>query len=402
LARSNCIEAVQTFALVLAGILGGAISSTAAANQLAILKEPNAVVVATAKGELQLWEKSAPQPRWSFPTNGLALQSESPIALLRDYGDGRILFVERFGRVMLVDPRRPQKATIKLPIMEWIKLGVNVVDTDWKNWGKQVEAIDRVAAAAADEHGNLLISSAHEPALFQIKLAEFFDTRDSAVMLSNWRSMFFADENFVMERKVDDTPVSFAKKLVLPTDERARQTAVAICGAKTIIGTNDGTVYFLPTEGNWKEEFRMRRLRGDRDRITSVLDVGCLGSTLAYTVTVPGQYGQVQLWDLQKNVLVDSVDTDGNGLPLYTYRAIPSADGRRLLALGDTHLRVWSVETGHLVQLGRQLMASFDDLSAATALLDGDFLLFDGYRLWTVSADGKSKTLFAGKPEVTK
>lgn len=378
------------------------ISVPASGNRVAILGQTGMVIVGTEKGELQLWEKGQSRPQWTLRTQGIGSGTQSPISLLREFGVGRILLVERLGRVMLIDASDPKKQTSKLPIMAWIKLGVDRGDVDWQHWDTQLEAIDRVAAAAADQRGRLLFSSIREPVVFRIELTPFFEQPDDAVTVADLRRFFFKDENFGVNVKGEHVP--FAEMLLLPTYERERQSALAICGAKTIVGTDGGTVYFVPTEGDWHTDGRMRRLRSDGEPEwgSGVLDAGCLGSGLAYTITSPGSFGQVQLWDLETGALIDKVDTDEDGFPLFTFQAVASTDGKRLLGLGDTHLHVWSVENRHLVVLGRQLTGPLGNHRAAAALPDGDFLLFDGERLWTLTADGKSKTLFAGEQEPPK
>lgn len=331
------------------------------ADTITALRDGHSVLIATKRGELHEWEKGAVKPRWSISLGGSFLKSSLRIALMRDLGNGQVLVVERGGTIHILNYNSP------------VSIG--------HEWGKTVAPVNGITAAAMNPNGTLFLTSAQTGSVLQI-----------------------APQSLRRQGNEQLSVTPYLKQA--STDDDSGESALAVCSDVTLVGTMGGVLYSVPNGGDLLKDGRMRQLGGDKADASPIDEAGCLSSDLAYTVSNTYQYnggqeinhGQVQLWDLQKLVLLDSVDTEPNGEPpLYTFGAVSSSDGTRLLALGDLRLRVWDVKSRRLVLLGRQRISNMDGNYAAAPLPNGQFILYDGASLWTVSADGKSKEYFAGR-----
>lgn len=335
------------------------------ANAVAILKDGRNVLVATAWGELQSWQSGIEKPRWSIKLRDRRSKSYRGIALIQDLGNGRVLVVEHGGQIFTFDAGRMPPA-----------------GNDWK---RQVATIEGVAAAAMDHDEILLLASSEKSVVYQIDPRTF--------------------------RQQGDKQLPFAPihKMRLFVWDRSGHSALAVCEKTILVGSEGGTLYIFQKDHatrDSKMDGRFRDLVEDEKSARRVLKAGCLTSDLGYTVYngpisnvhSDSTFSQVQLWDLKKAVLIDNVDMEmDEELPLYTFNAIPSSDGDRLIALGEDLLRVWSVKNRRLELIGKQRINNSQDTHAATPLPNGQFILYDGVTLWTVSADGKSKEYFAGR-----
>ncbi len=331
------------------------------ANSMTALRDGHNVLIATKSGELHEWEKGSVKPRWSISLKGRLLKSSLRIALMRDLGNGKVLVVERGGTIHILNYNSPASIGYE--------------------WERKVVSVEKVTAAAMNQNGALFLTSAQTGSVYQI-------TPQSLHRQGN-----------------EQLPVSPYLKQA-STDDDSGESALAVCSSVTLVGTMSGVLYSVPNGGDLLKDGRMRQLGGNKSDASPIDEAGCLSADIGYTVSNTYQYnggqeinhGQVQLWDLKKLALLDSADTEPNGEPpLYTFGAVSSSDGTRLLALGDLRLRVWDVRSRRLVLLGRQRISNMDGNHAAAPLSDGQFILYDGATLWMVSADGNSKEYFAGK-----
>lgn len=331
------------------------------ADSITALRDGRSVLIATKRGELQEWEKGAVEPRWSISLEGRLLKSSLRIALMRDLGNGQVLVVERGGTIHILNYNSPAS------------IG--------HEWGKKAAPVNGITAAAMNQNGTLFLASSQTASVHQIAHQSLRQQVNEQLSVSPYLKQ-------------------------ASTDDDGGESALAVCSTVTLVGTMHGVLYSVPNGGDLIKDGRMRQLAGDKADASPIDEAGCLSWNLGYTVSNTYQYnggqevnhGQVQLWDLQKFALLDSVDTEPNGEPpLYTFGAVSSSDGTRLLALGDLRLRVWDVKSRRLVLLGRQRISNMDGNYAAAPLPNGQFLLYDGATLWTVSADGKSKEYFAGR-----
>lgn len=332
------------------------------ANSMTALRDGHNVLIATKSGELYEWEKGAAQPRWSISLKGRLLKSSLRIALMRDLGNGKVLVIERGGTIHILNYNSPASIGYE--------------------WERKVVSVDKVTAAAMNQNGALFLTSAQTGGVHQIA------------------------PQSLRRQGNEQLPVSPYLKQASTDDDNSGESALAVCSSVTLVGTMNGVLYSVPNGGDLLKDGRMRQLGGDKADASPIDEAGCLSADIGYTVSNTYQYnggqeinhGQVQLWDLQKLALLDSADTEPNGEPpLYTFGAVSSSDGTRLLALGDLRLRVWDVKSRRLVLLGRQRISNMDGNYAAAPLPNGQFVLYDGATLWTVSADGKSKEYFAGQ-----
>src|SRR5262249_8699062 len=280
------------------------------------------------------------------------------------------------------------------------KLNGEMGQVDLAHWDKHIAALDRVAAAAIASNGKLFLSSFFEPSVTGVNIKEFFKQQGKVVRVFSWARFSFSDDNFIWGQNAGEVP--FATTYALPAFDPSPQTALAVCGDIIIAGTDGGTVYFFPTDTKRNDEARIRQLSDEQqDELTRTLDIidaGCLAGGLAFTVSFQTGNGQVQLWNVGDAVMLDNVDTGGE-TNLITFQAAASSDGKRLLGVGDTRLRVWSTERRKLEFLGQQRLPNVGNRYTAAALRDGRFVIADGERFWTLSSDAKSKSWFAGKRE---
>lgn len=350
------------------------------------------MIVATASGQLQRWDEGHATPTWSLALRGRRSGPGSSIALLAQLGDGHILAVERYGRILRIDPNDPSKMVAKTALMAWMRVKVDLSQYDPVKLAEQLMDIDRPSAAAVDSKERLLLTSSHEESAFRVELEDFFKSPESVVPIAEHRRMFFKDNNFVVDTVTG--PVSFAKQFILPSEEKGRMNAVAACSDKIFIGTDNGTVVVVPSEGSW-ESGRTRDL-ADNGKKPAFLDAGCLADGLAFTIVTPETGRQIELWDRTKGTEVNSVDTDGGAGPLFTFQGVASSDGKRILAISDLGLRVWSIEDRRLKLLGKQTLDNLNNQFSGGALPNGSFVFWDGGRVWMLSADGNTKSQYAG------
>lgn len=336
------------------------------AQAIAILHDGHSVLVGTGWGELQSWNSGTEKPLWSIKLTDPRSKSYRGIALIKDLGNGGILVVEHGGQIYTFDVG-----------------SMPPTDNDWK---RKVATIEGVAAAAIDHDERLLLASSKMSVIYQI------------------------DPRTFRQQGNKQLPFTPNPNMALVERDKSGNSALAVCKNRILVGTEAGTLYIIPEEYHMKDskaDGRFRELAEDPNSSAQpVLAVGCLTADLGYTVCncsianvhSESAFSQVQLWDLTKAVLIDRVDKEmDEELPLYTFRAVSSSDGHRLLAFGEDILRVWSVKNHRLELIGKQRINNSRNTHAAAPLPNGQFVLYDGATLWTVSADGKSKEYFAGR-----
>jgi hypothetical protein len=371
-------------------------TANACASKLLALNDGRSIIYATANGQLQRWEKGRQNPSWSTSVDGVKQSVRSHIALLAKLSGDRFIVVERFGDVSVVDASNPNKSVSKFPLLDRIKLDGEVGQVDLAHWDKHIAALDRVAAAALAPSGKLFLSSYFEPGVTRLDIKEFFKQQGEMVRVFNWARFSFSDDNFIMSVNFGEVP--FAEEHVLPAPDPKPQTALAVCGDMIVAGTGGGTIYFFSIDKKREDTARIRQLSDEQELATDIIDAGCLAGGLAFTVSFHTGNGQVQLWNVGDAVMLDNVDTGGE-TNLITFQAVASSDGKRLLGVGDTRLRVWSTERRKLDLLGQQRISNVAHRYSAAALPDGRFVIADGERFWTLSSDGKNMKWFAGKRE---
>ena len=346
------------------------------ASAVAILHDGRTVLVVSQTGELQSWEKGSDKPNWTSQLGNTGKPSSSQIVLTHKLANGVVLFVERYGAVHAVDINDPPHITSKTPIVADTKFPPNMDKGDRATLQK-VAAQDGIMSAALDQQGYLLMNSQRAKALYQIDLQKLLEYPEEVVPLL---------------RKPP-----FVKELKLPITGKNGTSSLAVCPSATLLGMQDGSLYVFP-KGDMKSA-RVGKLVSEKAAPNAIDVVGCLHmNDESYTVSNSHESGngQIQLWSLNKAVVVDSADADSDGKPLYTFTAIPNSSGTRLLTLSDLRLRVWINYDHRLVLEGKQSISNTSGSYAAAALPDGKFLLYDGATLWTITDNGNSKEYFAG------
>jgi hypothetical protein len=337
------------------------------------------------------WRPGEPGPyqfAWFRPTTG-GLQR--PIAALAGLPDGRLLVVERFGRVVAIAPNNT--LTAKMPLLGRF----NVKGGPGEDWGKNVVSSDHVAAAAVAQDGRLYLASDSSPMIVGVKPINFLADESNAIILSFPR-LHMIDQGTLVLSLMQVQPPAYSTQIVTPLgngDERF--SALAVCGDTIVAGSSTGVVYFVPVQGD-QEDARVRQLAEAGQDPADILDAGCLADGLVYTVSFQTGNGQIQLWDLASRRLLDSVDVGpGRSSPLITIAAVASANGTQLLGLGDLGLRLLDVRGRRLTEVGH---IDLDNIhfTYAAGPYDNGFLVFDGERLRQLSSDGNSLISLARPP----
>jgi WD40 repeat protein len=174
-------------------------------------------------------------------------------------------------------------------------------------------------------------------------------------------------------------------------------TALASCSGTLIAGGADGYVGLLQESAADSQDLRLRQVGEGSEGIRSILDAGCLNNEYAYTVSFEAGHGQIQLWNLLRRTASSWVGSDTKGHPGMAFVAVPSAKGDLLLSTGDHDVRLWDVTAGKLnLKVSHFFDVSEPQSFAAGALKDGDFVYWDGSRLWRIPSSGALPILYAG------
>lgn len=144
-----------------------AFGSAARSQAIVDLGGDRGVAIPTAKGGVLFWRPGDPAPYQIAGLRSATGALRRPIAELANLPDGRLLVVERFGRVVAVAANKT--LTIKTPLLGRF----NVKGDPSEEWEKNVVSTDQVAAAAVAQDGRLYLAADGTPSIVAIAPAEF-------------------------------------------------------------------------------------------------------------------------------------------------------------------------------------------------------------------------------------
>ena len=240
-------------------------------------------VVNNLEGHLQLWKAGAEEPEWTFQLTARGgLQSNVAAMALRS--NGEILVVERYGRVLTIGPDG-RVSSQKTPAYEYVQLKVEFGDFDRSQWDQQVERVGGTAGAFLSEDAKLLYLVPDERArIRKVSVDKMLNQPGSAVFLTDYFEIMFKNSNIVFWEKNDNHSIAIGGTWTGGEQSLHHPTALAVCKGWLIIGSEKGTVVFIPETGDPTKE-RLRQVSKQDTTYRSILDAGCLGPNLAYTVS---------------------------------------------------------------------------------------------------------------------
>ena len=380
--------------LAAAAALGLSIICSAVSAKL-LVRKSGAVVTPIEKGftpRLQQWSPGRDTPDWTLELRGANVSARSAVADMKELPNGNVLLVERWGDVVLVSPDGDEifRKPVVYPSVEIQDLQKNMGE-----WEKHVVDRGRTSAAwITDTHA--LLASDRGAMVFVVPIAE---------ILASQAEMLFLGDFWHLTNKEGSEAIAIwhelrnvtSEVLMLGEEEERPVTAVAVCKNTIISGHKDGTITFKAYPKAEPDEERIRRLEADEKEIKQILDLGCLNAQFAYSITFEGAHGQAQLWDLSTQALSDEFGADTRGHPGAALSGVASQDGSHLMTVGDFDVRVWKVSSGGFTFVARHFLRERGATSYSGAVLpNGDFVTWDGQRLWQVPTTGGDPILYAG------
>ncbi|MBE1508126.1 hypothetical protein H4W29_005371 [Rhizobium viscosum] len=358
--------------------------------------EGRRIYIATHDGHVQLWTPGAEHPTKEVVTGGEYRSLRGKSALLHPLHDGKILFVETNGRIVLFDqqlsilsartlfgvgeeekqskePVPGQQSMIAYAATDGRQLGIG-----YEKWGVGINSFLLPLDPYLEEGTENLN-----------KIAKETWTYNSVFRFSFKSSPYI---KFIINDYIGKT------EEVQNEDE---VSAIAVCNNYTIIGTMTRNILFVDNDNFDSERSRVVSVRENSEENLDgkIVDVGCLGKDYAYSIAIDGDFGHVQLWDINEKSLLDWIDEKKGGHMGMAFRAIASQQNT-LLTLGHGEIKLWSIKNSKLEKIGEEYFDSEGEWSNqdsdAVALADGSFLVWDGERIKKLKADGSSFEYFAG------
>ncbi len=349
------------------------------------------IILVDQKGFVQRWVGGSRTPEWSVPINGIGEGARSIVADLVILPDHTILIVERIGHIIKM-AGNGEILGAKLPMYEYILLDVTFSEMQGGLLEQDPVKLGRTSVAIVSDDGLSIYLAPDEWSLIrQVKLDYLWnDATFGAVFVAESMAYHFSD-GLVINKAVDISKGNIIGSWV--SGENPHETALALCNDVLVVGSQEGVVAFIPTKGE-ASDFRYRQV-GETDReLRAILDAGCLGADLAYTVSIEAGNGQLQLWDLETMAAVDVVDGANDGHFGMALSAVAGKDNEQLLSLGDGDARLWSVLDNKLVLRATHFFETGERLSAMS--VHEGFLLWDGATVWKLGKDGGDPTWYAG------
>lgn len=376
---------------VLVGTLLGALSP-AQCGSAVMLKDGSIVAIANnQEGHLQLWKAGSEKPEWTIElTTQGGLQSSVAAIALR--GNGEILVIERFGSILTIKPNgkaSPQKT----PAYEYIKLKGEFSEDILSNWKSHVETVGRTAAAVVSQDAKQLYLVPNELAsVRRLSVDQIWKQPNSVFFLTDFFDFMFQDNNIVFTQKNPERPVKIDKTWGV---DKLHPTSLAVCGEWLIVGSKEGAVKFIPETGD-SAKARLRQVSKQENADRSILDVGCIGPNLAYSVSEDAS-SQVLLWDLDNQGVVSSMHAGNFGHRGMAFVGVASRSGSHLLTLGEPDIRLWAIENRKLKLVSRYYPETKEPLFTGLPLSSGDFVVWDGQTFWRIPSNGGPPVYYAGK-----
>lgn len=389
MATVSCTAGLLFFAV------GQFASSAACASSAVLMPDGSSVLVTTYDGELVMWKQGAQKPAWRLKTQGFSMGAQSPMASLGLLRDGTIVAVERAGRILNIGDDG-QVLSVQQPFYGYVRLKPDIAEVDWGNWGGQIDYVSTTRAAfMASDNQHLYLVPDEWSSVFKISVIDFLGQIREMVNLADTLTFQFKDHNMVVSQRAEDPAIKVDNWV---TSSSFHPTALASCDGWSLVGSKEGYVEFIHEVADADKDRRLRMVNEQKDEDRDILDAGCLGDKLAYTVSVESSHGQIQLWDMARKVAVAWAGSDTGGHPGMAFTALPSRNSTRLLSLGDGDARLWNVENQKLALVAKYYLPTDreEQLFSAVSLDSGDFVVSDGRRLWRIPGSGGDKSLYAG------
>jgi hypothetical protein len=314
----------------------------ACAASAALMTDGSSVVIGSDEGELRMWKRGETEPTWTIKTHGSSFSTQSPIAGITVLPDDVTLVVERAGNIITISPEGTV-LQVWLPFYGFVRLKPDLSDVDWQKWEKQIDYIasTRAAFITSDASYGYLVSNEYS-SVDKVLLRDLVHQQDRVITLTDGMTFQFKDHNLTIWKKSD--PPSLRLQGEWPTQDTFKPSAIAACDGWIIVGSEEGYVEFI-SEGSQKEaDRRIRQVANQSSKTRAILDAGCVGNGLAFTVSFDAGHGQIQLWDTGTQVATNWVELASNGHPGTAYVAVASGDGTRLLSLGAGDARLWAIQ----------------------------------------------------------
>lgn len=377
---------------VLVGTLLGAFSP-AQCGSAVMLKDGSIVaLVNNREGHLQSWKAGSEKPEWTFE---LTTQGgmQSSVAAMAVRANGEILVIERYGSIFTIRPNG-KSSPQKTPAYEYIKLNEEFTEDVMSNWTEHVDKVGRTAAAlVTPSAAHLYLVPNERSSVRRLSVDHVLEEPDSVFFLTNYFDFMFKDNNIVFWQKNDNRPVKIDRTWNL---DGLHPTTLTVCGGWLIVGSKEGSVKFIPETGD-ATKVRLRQVVSKQDNdYRSILDIGCLGSNLAYTVSEDAS-NQLLLWNLDTQAVVSSMDAGNFGHRGMAFVGVPSKSGSHLLTLGDADIRLWSIDNNKLKLVSRYYPETKEAMFTGLTLSSGDFVAWDGETFWRVPFHGGPAAYYAGK-----
>lgn len=374
---------------VLVGSLFGTLSLALGGNAVMLGDGSIVAMVNNREGHLQSWKAGSEKPEWTFELKAKG-GMQSKVAAMAAQANDEILVIERYGSVFTIKPNG-KASPRKTPAYEYIKLNREFTKEIMSNWDEHVDKVSRTAAAAVSQNAEYLYLVPNErSSVRKLSTEDILKEPNSVFFLTDFFEFMFADNNIVFLQKNDNRPIKVDHTWGL---EGLHPTSLAVCKGWIIVGSAQGAVKFIPETGDVTKA-RFRQV-SRKDGNYSILDAGCLGSNLAYTVSA--DFGnQLLLWDLDTQVAISS-STDSSGHPSVALVGVASKSGSHLLTLGDFDIRLWSIENKKLKLVSIYLPETKEWMLTALALSSGEFVVWDGETFWRVPSHGGPAAYYAGK-----
>jgi hypothetical protein len=330
---------------------------------------------------------------------GWAYGFQSHVAAVKILSNGEILVVERYGRIITLSPEGRETAR-KLPIYGGVHFSIpfaevpNLNDPAWWKWGKfNIEGTAAAFIPGASE-SVYLVGGDNRFRVLKVPIDDFLKQPENDIVLEEGKWFHFADSKVAAWVR-GDPPRFGVQNLSSGNDLTHYATALAVCSGWIIAGFADGMVVFFPETGDTRRDRRIRKSTKKAGEFDKILDLGCLSSDFAYSISEDARR-QIMLWDLKTKSVIQEIEAGKGGHPGIAFVAIGARSGKHLVSLGDLDIRLWSVDNNALklvAKYGRQMgPSSF----AVAELRSGDFIVWDGVRVLRVPLEGGPLVHYAG------
>ncbi|MET4371038.1 hypothetical protein ABIA99_003732 [Bradyrhizobium sp. LB12.1] len=367
-------------ALAVALATGILLSSPAKTSSLIAEDSGRYAAVHTREGVLQFWKQGARKPEWSKSTVGSGRGIEgttSRLAYFAFLSGGRILAIVRLGDVIVLS----QTGEILL----------RAKPIDPASTRSPPDKFEVTAAGQPSNGKDLYLVGGKGAALLDLGDIDTAQQRKAST-ISLKRSTDWVHFEYLTYEGMLPSGAGIVPEPDLPG-------TVSICPSTYLIGTVAGAVYFAPRGGATDDVKRRQVGHGDpkQPRQEPVLSTGCLEQRLGYSVTLNAEMGQVILWNLQDNTVLDQVkSSDKNGHPGVALGATNGADGSEFMSIGDFDIRIWSTKGKKLALKAEHDFDDSEDPDLGAVAKGAGYLIFDGKRLWEIDKDGRSLRRYAG------